>query len=331
MSIMDPLTEHLARTGHNPDPAQEAALQKLRGLVGADRRRHRRRSTARGLYLWGPSGRGKSWLMNAFFATASVDAKRRMHLHEFLHELQRMLATQHDLDAVLDRLLGDTELLCFDEFHVHDVADARYLAALSEAVLRRKLILVVTSNYPPGELLPNPLAHQRFTPTIAAIEKHLDVVEVDGGRDYRTTAGPRGAYLWPGAGRDDGGAPAALPEDPADEPVPLDLGGRSVTARQVRGTEVRFTFSDLCGAPTGTADYLLLADRFSSWVVTDVPVLVQADREPRRRLCNLLDVLTDRDAHVVLAGEHPPQVTFGGVPDVDWARTESRLRALTGW
>ncbi len=179
------------------DSGQRRAAARLRELVdrrGRPVRRHR------GIYLYGRPGRGKTMLMNRFFAEVASERKRRYHFHQFFAGLHAAAHESGSIDAAVDALLGAARLVCFDEFHVHDIGDAMLIARLLDALFARRIVLVVTSNYPPAELLPNPLFHDRFVPTIERILAHLDVVAVDGAVDYRAL-GSRGARAGFAAGR----------------------------------------------------------------------------------------------------------------------------------
>ncbi|WP_324188260.1 cell division protein ZapE [Nocardia higoensis] len=164
------------------DAAQRAAADRLAALL--DRRGHPRRGGG-GVYLYGPPGRGKTMLMDRFFTGTFSKRKRRWHFHEFFAHLHAAATTTSTVADAVTRLIGDAELICFDEFHVHDIGDAMLVARLLDAVFDRRVPLVVTSNYPPADLLPNPLFHDRFLPAIARITEHMTVVALDGPQDYR--------------------------------------------------------------------------------------------------------------------------------------------------
>ena len=157
--------------------------------------------------VWGPVGRGESWLMDGFFRSADLQDLRRTHFHAFFRRLHDGMFRRQGrcLGGALDELLGDCRLLCFDEFHVHDIGDAMLITRLFRELFGRKITLVCTSNYAPRQLLPNPLYHERFLPAIRLIETRMEVLEVTGARDYRTIS-PRqeiasgyasGGYCWP--------------------------------------------------------------------------------------------------------------------------------------
>ncbi|MGW0248252.1 cell division protein ZapE [Nocardia goodfellowii] len=167
------------------DADQSRALARLSELVD---RHGRPAERGRGVYLHGRPGRGKTMVMDRFYASVRSERKRRFHFHDFFALLHAAAHEFRSIDKGIDRLLGGARLVCFDEFHVHDIGDAMLIARLLDALFARHIVLVVTSNYPPGDLLPNPLFHDRFEPTIARIVQHLDVLSVDGAIDYRTRA-----------------------------------------------------------------------------------------------------------------------------------------------
>ncbi|RZK95723.1 MAG: cell division protein ZapE [Rhodococcus sp. (in: high G+C Gram-positive bacteria)] len=302
------------------DDAQRAAAAVLHetadGLVEG-------RSAVRGVYLWGPVGRGKTWLMDGFCRSAP-GPKRRVHFHDFF---RRLHADAHDLrsiDLAIDAALGDVRLLCFDEFHLHDVGDAMLVARLLKALFARGITLVATSNYPPEGLLPNPLFHHLFAPTITVLERNLTVVRVAGPVDYRTVTTPETGFS---LGRFAGAAEIEGPD--LRERVTLPVGTRTVTASAVRDRTVWFEFSALCDTPTAPADYLDLSARFPCWVITGVPRLREVGAETVRRFANVVDVLYDRGTPLTVVADALWEDLFAGLEgtlDVD--RLVSRLSTL---
>ncbi|MFA6444935.1 MAG: cell division protein ZapE, partial [Sterolibacterium sp.] len=193
------LAECAAR-GFTPDAAQIAAAQRLQGLhdeLVAFKHKRRTRlhkllanpSVPRGVYLWGGVGRGKSLLMERFFAELPYKRKRRVHFHAFMHDVHRQLklfkSEADPLAGVAQHIARQTRVLCFDEFHVSDIADAMILGRLYAALTERGVVFCMTSNYPPDGLYPHGLQRQNFMPTIALLKQELDVIEIDGGIDYR--------------------------------------------------------------------------------------------------------------------------------------------------
>jgi cell division protein ZapE len=291
--------------------------------------------TLPGLYLHGAVGRGKSWLLDGFFRAIPLPQKQRLHFHQFFAQLhQGMFKHREQADALeitLDELLSDCRVLCFDEFHVHDIGDAMLITRLFKALFQRGILLLVTSNYPPEGLLPNPLYHARFKPVIDLINARMQVMEVGGPHDYRSQARAhahqlftQGQYVWPAsvAQRQS----LNLPTRNAP-PVSLPVGTRHLRARFSEGRGIGFTFTDLCDQPTAVMDYLELCRQFDRWIIDELPLLGDCTIAAQQRFINLIDVLYDQDKHLTLLGQHSLRESLGG-DAIDLARTRSRLGQL---
>lgn len=289
----------------------------------------------RSLYLHGAVGRGKSWLLDGFFQALPIAEKQRVHFHDFFARLhQGMFAHRQQRDALavtLDELLDGCRVLCFDEFHVHDIGDAMLISRLFKALFRRGVWVLVTSNYPPAGLLPNPLYHQRFKPVIELISARMDVMEVSAPQDFRSLAQAHGdqrfsagQFVWPGtaAQRQALGLPSAN-----QAPVSLTVGARQLTARWHQDRSIAFTFSDLCEQPTAVMDYLQLCRDYERWIIDGLPHLADCPIAAQQRFINLVDVLYDQDKQLVLIGEQPLEQSLSGQA-IDLARTASRLGQL---
>ena len=289
----------------------------------------------RSLYLYGAVGRGKSWLLDGFFQAVPIASKRRLHFHDFfarLHEgLFRHREAADAMESTLHELLGDCRLLCFDEFHVHDIGDAMLLTRLFKALEARGIFLVVTSNYPPEGLLPNPLYHERFLPVIRLINAQMQVMEVGGAQDYRELPSAaseqrftQGHYVWPGTPEQREALnlpPAQLP------PFPLAVGKRELRARMSHERTIRFDFDDICEQPTAVMDYLDLSGRFDTWIIDHLPLLDDCSIAVQQRFINLIDVLYDQDKRLMLISAWPLNESLAGQA-IDLARTRSRLGQL---
>ncbi|MFF3677797.1 cell division protein ZapE [Streptomyces sp. NPDC002120] len=335
--------------GFTLTPAQRRAAERLAGLageLGAPRGLFRPRPP-RSLYMWGPVGRGKSWLVDTFFDGLPEPRKRRLHFHDFFRRLhdgvsrdgvpygeQARGSRQSAVDLAVDELLADCRILVFDEFHAHDAGDAMLVARLFRTLLERRITLVTTSNYPPSGLMPDPLHHHLFEPTIALIEERMDVLDVSGPTDFRRGPQPsggrrftRGALLAP----EDVtalGEPGLAPPRPAEaRGVPAHL--RELPALAVRGDVVWMGFRELCEGRTSVPDYLALTDRFDTLVLDGVPPLLSCTPDARQRFANLVDVCSDRDVRLFLLGTDP----LAGLAEDsalmrDLDRTASRLALL---
>ncbi|MGE8065849.1 cell division protein ZapE [Pseudomonas sp. NPDC089569] len=291
--------------------------------------------TLPGLYLHGAVGRGKSWLLDGFFQAIPVQEKQRLHFHGFfarLHEGMFQHRNQPDaLATTLDALLSDCRVLCFDEFHVHDIGDAMLITRLFKALFHRGILLLVTSNYPPEGLLPNPLYHARFKPVIDLINARMQVMEVGGPHDYRSQSRShvhqlftQGRYIWPATQAQRLAANLPAMDAPT---IALPVGTRQLPARYCKDRTVGFTFSDLCDHPTAVMDYLELCRRFDHWIIDALPNLADCSIAAQQRFINLVDVLYDQDKHLVLLGQRSLCESLGGEA-IDLARTRSRLGQL---
>lgn len=304
--------------------AQQASL-----LFGA------RPQTPPSLYLHGAVGRGKSWLLEGFFQALPTAQKQRVHFHEFFARLHQGMFEHREQDdalgVTLDELLHDCRVLCFDEFHVHDIGDAMLITRLFKALFQRGIVLLVTSNYPPEGLLPNPLYHARFKPVIDLINARMHVMEVGGPHDYRSQASnhthqvfTQGHYVWPATATQR----LALNLPPEDAPaMALPVGSRQIQARLCEARRVAFSFNDLCEQPTAVMDYLELCRRFDQWIIDDLPELDERSIAAQQRFINLIDVLYDQDKHLTLLSRLPLCETLSG-DAIDLARTRSRLGQL---
>lgn len=288
----------------------------------------------RSLYLYGKVGRGKSWLLDGFHEAVDAPGKRRLHFHGFFNDLHagmfRHNGQEDALERTLDELLSGCRLLCFDEFHVHDIGDAMLIRRLFAALFARGVLLVVTSNYAPEGLLPNPLYHERFLPVIRLIEAEMEVLEVGGEQDYRSQPGSgsqqrfvTGAYvLDPSAEQ-----LAALGLDQNAAEVTLEVGKRQLQAQLSEGRRVAFTFAQLCEAPTAVMDYLALCERYDQWVLSGLPRLAECSIAVQQRFINLVDVLYDRDKQLTVTSQYPLAEALEASA-IDLMRSQSRLGQL---
>nr|WP_314877528.1 cell division protein ZapE [uncultured Pseudomonas sp.] len=288
---------------------------------------------ARSLYLYGSVGRGKSWLLDGFYQALEVETKLRLHFHDFfarLHQgMHRHRVADNAMAATLDELIGDCQVLCFDEFHVHDIGDAMLLTRLFSALFERNVFVVLTSNYAPEGLLPNPLYHERFLPVIRLINSRMLVMEVGGDIDFRSLPANRahqrftqGHYVWPGTAEQR--LALALPET---QPLTLDINHRPLRALASQDRQVHFSFDDLCEQATAVVDYLELARRYDRWIIDGLEDLAECSLAAQQRFVNLVDVLYDQDCELVLIGRYPLEQSLGGAI-ADLMRSRSRLGQL---
>jgi len=338
------LAPQLAKRAIILDVAQEAALERLQRLYDELIAFKRARGSLlrrwlnppvppRGVYFWGGVGRGKSFLMDAFYAALPYRRKTRVHFHAFMkavHDDLRQHAHAVDpLVAVAARIARRYRVICFDEFHVSDVADAMILGRLLTALFERGLVFVMTSNYRPDDLYPNGLQRQNLLPTIALLKQWLDVVEVDGGTDYRLRElGHAACYYSPLSE----GIEAELAErfermrPGPDEDPRLVIEGRTLKARKRAGSLVWFDFATLCDGPRSQLDFLELARRFAVVIVSGVPRLTTDMGNAARRFTWLIDVLYDHRVKLLLSAAVPADDLYQEGPNSqDFLRTVSRL------
>jgi cell division protein ZapE len=335
----------LERRGFVADPSQRRAVERLQRLYEEWTAYKARRNSAlkrllvkpplpKGVYLWGAVGRGKSFLMDAFYLCVPLVRKRRVHFHHFMREIHRELGqlkgTEDPTAAVAARTARRYRLVCFDEFHVSDIADAMILGRYLQQVMDRGVQFVMTSNYHPDRLYPDGLQRARFAPAIELLNARLDVVEVDNGTDYRRLKMEQLEAYHVGAGGD-----AALErifaelKDVEEETQALDVEGRKIPYRRRAGGLVWLDFAVLCGGPRSYADYVDLAQRFHTVIISGVPRMSARHADAARRFTWLVDVLYDDRVNLVVSADAPPEALFAAGPgSAECQRTVSRLHEM---
>jgi cell division protein ZapE len=268
----------------------------------------------RGVYLWGGVGRGKSFLMDSFYACVPLTRKQRVHFHHFMRDVHRELETlkgrANPLDALARRIADRWRLICFDEMHVNDVADAMILGRLLQRTMDLGVMYCMTSNYAPDELYKDGLKRDDFLPTIRFLKERLDVVHVDGGQDYRRLALEQlHTYHTPLGAETDAQLLAAFRRiaEVDDESVPLVIEERTIAYRRRAGGVVWFEFDVICGWGRSQLDYLEIAREFHTVFVSGVPQFDPAQRDAARRFTLLVDVLYEHKVKLFLSAQTAPE------------------------
>jgi cell division protein ZapE len=339
--------EALKARGFVPDPAQLHAIEALQrlsdqcvayehSLAAVLTRWIRRPVPPRGLWLWGGVGRGKSFLMDCFHQGAPVRGKTRIHFHEFMRgvhrELDLLKGRADPLDEVARRVASRHRLILFDEFHVSDIADAMILERLMRALFAQGVCFVMTSNYRPDQLYPEGLHRERVLPAIELIKAHCEVLQVDAGTDYRRLAFERiEAYHQP-LGPE---AATAIVEawerlaEAGDESPEIEIENRMLKSLRRAGGVIWFDFETLCNGPRSQNDYLEIARRFHTVLLSDVPRMSASMASAARRFVWLIDVLYDQRVKLVMTAECAPDELYtSGVLSSEFHRTVSRINEM---
>jgi cell division protein ZapE len=347
LKIREAYEQSLHREGHVQDPAQLEVITRFEDLqqriiAQPPRRgglrtmffRDEPREPVRGLYIWGGVGRGKTFLMDLFFDTLEIEKKRRIHFHRMMHDVHERIKTlsfvENPLDKVAASIALQTRVLCFDEFFVSDIGDAMILGRLLEGLFKRGVTLVATSNSEPDDLYRDGLQRQRFLPAIELLKQHTDVVNMDGGTDYRLRLMQKaGTYRYPA----DEEATRKLDHffrDSAsthiDENVDLTVNGRTIRAyRRAKGL-VWFHFDEICDGPRSQADYIEIARWYPSVIVSGVPQFDSTRDDQARRFIALVDEFYDRRVKLILSAEVAVTELYTGTRlAFEFERTTSRL------
>ena len=298
----------------------------------------------KGLYIFGEVGRGKTMLMDFFFATSPVERKRRAHFHEFMLDVhERIHAVRQDMKRgehegedpirlVAEALAEEAWLLCFDEFHVTDIADAMILGRLFKQLFERGIVMVATSNVAPDELYKDGLNRALFVPFIHMLEAQMDIVRLDARTDFRLEklAGLPVWYVPADAAADrkldeawrrlTGGNGGAAHE--------LALQGRTIHVPHAYMGVARFSFHELCEQPLAAADYLRIAHEYHTIVLDHVPVMTYDNRNAAKRFIILIDTLYDHNVKLIASADAEPDALYRadeGFEAAEFKRTASRL------
>jgi cell division protein ZapE len=344
MNVLEYYHQALAERGYQPDPAQQRAIERLQQAyeewvaykaqrASAFKRLINRPDVPGGVYLWGGVGRGKSFLMDSFYTAVPVVRKTRIHFHEFMRDVHRQLDTlkgmADPLNEVARLIAKKYRLICFDEFHVSDVADAMIMYNLLSALFANGVSFIMTSNYEPDTLYPNGLHRDRLLPTIALLKEKLDVLNVDAGIDYRKRALEQvTAYYTPLSAAADAAlrqAYATLAEAHDEDPR-IRIEAREIRALRRAGGVIWFDFHTLCGGPRSQNDYLEIAAQFHTVILSDVPAMPASMSSEARRFTWLIDVFYDHKVKLLMSAAVPPEELYTeGMLANEFHRTVSRI------
>jgi cell division protein ZapE len=348
LSIRDAYEQHLVQHGHVRDPAQAHVVELLadlqqrlltapppkRGLAKLLSRERNSAAAVTGLYLWGGVGRGKTFLMDLFFETLTLESKRRVHFHRIMKDVHERLGALGDFEdplaTVARDMAAEARVLCFDEFFVSDIGDAMILGRLLQGLFERGVTLVATSNTRPDDLYRDGLQRQQFIPAIDALNRNTRVVELAGETDYRLRLLQQaGTYLSP----DDDTARSRLREffresasSQVQEDHELDINGRNLRTHRCAKGIAWFDFSELCDGPRSQADYIEIARWYPTIIVSGVPELDELREDQARRFIALVDEFYDRHVKLIVSAERPADELYAGKRlRFEFERTVSRL------
>lgn len=347
MNVREFYRQALSQRGFHADAAQQRAVDELQNLYEAWLRYQAERArmlarwfrapqVPRGIYMWGGVGRGKSFLMDSFYSVVPVERKTRVHFHEFMRSVHRELdalkSVADPLESVAAHVAQRYELICFDEFHVTDIADAMILYNLFKPLFARRVSFVVTSNFHPDDLYPDGLHRDRLLPAIALLKEKLLVLNVDGGKDYRQLAlAEVAAYLTPAGEQVDHALRTAFERiaETADDDPDIRIEGRAIKAIRRAGGVIWFDFATLCSGPRSQNDYLEIASRFHTVILSGVPAMSAAMSSEARRFIWLIDVLYDHRIKLLISADVGiDELYTAGSQRMEFQRAMSRLTEM---
>ncbi|HWW07676.1 cell division protein ZapE [Collimonas sp.] len=347
MNVLEFYEQALTQRGFQADDAQRRAVDRLQQAYdewveykaqrsNSFKRLINRPDVPRGVYMWGGVGRGKSFLMDSFYSVVPVVRKTRLHFHEFMRAVHRQLdelkGVADPLDEVAKRVARKYRLICFDEFHVSDIADAMILYNLLKALFDNGVSFVMTSNYEPSTLYPDGLHRDRMLPTIKLLQDNLDVMNIDAGIDYRKRALEQvETYHSPLNADTDRALRHAFAgvADTADEDPIVDIEARKIKALRRAGGVIWFDFNTLCGGPRSQNDYLEIASRFHTVILSGIPQMSAAMSSEARRFTWLIDVFYDHKIKLIMsAAVAPDELYTQGMLANEFHRTVSRIMEM---
>ena len=336
---------HALEHGFGLDHAQHEALRHFQrlyeDLIALERleasivRLLARKHVVQGIYLWGGVGRGKSFLMDSFFNCAPVARKRRIHFHRFMqeihHALHRHQGREDPLAVIAREAAQESRLICLDEFHVTDITDAMLLRRLLDGLYEHGVVLVTTSNQHPDQLYRDGLQRSQFLPAIELIMRNLEVINVDGGTDYRLRELERAGVYHVGGDSESRLTQAfnGIAHHDSADTAGLEIEGRVINARRHARGVAWFDFSELCDGPRSKADYIELARRYHTVLISCIPVFSIDDTDSVRRFTWLVDEFYDRRVKLIASAAAMPEDLYPKAARAErFQRTISRLTEM---
>jgi cell division protein ZapE len=354
MSLAESYKKALLQPDRIHDAAQERAIVKLQALSLAlttnqsksfiervkqlSPFKSHRPQPMQGLYFWGGVGRGKTWLMNLFYEELDINDKYRVHFHHFMLDIHKQLGAlsqskkkqKNPLQLIAKDLANKYRLLCVDEFIVTNITDAMILSELLHALFKYQICLVATSNRVPDDLYLNGLQRERFLPAIELIKLHTEVFNLDGGTDHRLSLLEQtDVYYTPASENSHAQIQLRMQElsiTPVVNNITLEILNREIETIRCSEEIVWFDFNVICTSPRAAQDYIELAQRFNTVIISNVPVMDEYSDDKARRFIYLIDELYDRSVKLITsAAAEPEQLYQGDMLEFAFHRTSSRL------
>jgi len=350
MALIEQYKRALQQPDMVHDAAQERAVLKL-ATLGEQLSKHRRSAllhafgkfsplkrfrpeALHGLYIWGSVGRGKTWLMNLFYEELTITEKKRMHFHHFMHDIHQQLGSlkkqKNPLQQIASQLAKKYRVICIDEFIVTNITDAMILSELLHNLFRNQVCLVATSNRVPDNLYLNGLQRERFLPAIELIKEHNEIFHLDSGIDHRTSLlESADVYYYPVDQTTEQHIEQRMRElaiTPVVEKKVLTVLDREITTIRCSNEIAWFDFDVICTTPRAAQDYILIAQQYSTVIISNIPVLDEHSDDKARRFIYLIDALYDRNVKLIVSANSEPEMIYrGNMLEFAFHRTSSRL------
>jgi len=297
-------------------------------------------SKIKGMYIWGKVGRGKTWLMDEFYKTLSISNIQRLHFHEFMllvHKQLQDLPVQPDpLEIIGSKMSKKYQLICLDEFHVMDIADAVILHGLLKSLFENNVVIVTTSNRHPDDLYKNGSHRERFLPAIDLIKQNMQVFFLDTDIDYRNKGKEiQNVFFVPHNEENQKKLETLFvkyAESKDYSTQAIRIYGREIPVVRVRNHCIWFTFDTLCRGFRSSSDYLQIAKEYKVIIVSNIPVLHEGEEGPAKRFLNMIDSFYDQHVYLILSSSIEIEEMYqGGLLEFEFERATSRLHEMKSY